>query len=133
VRWLPFTRNQKDHLVQWVIIIAIVELILLAFPVLACAMFLIGGAAFLVGFVLRMFNAYPGKDEPLLLDVLSGLLALAGGVGCLLFNTSPLVVILRLATPPVAVLPHFIYIICNSDLGPCGYRSRQTSQDTHAD
>jgi hypothetical protein len=124
VRWLELTRNQKDHLIQWVIIIAIVELIVIAFPTFAWGIFFVGGIAFLAGFVLRAAHAYPGKDEPLLLDLFSGMLALAGGVGCLLLNTPPLVVILRIATPPVAVLPHFIYIICNRELGPCGYRSR---------
>jgi hypothetical protein len=132
MRWLTFTRNQKDHLLQWVIITAIVELVLIAFPGLAWGIFLVGGVAFLVGFVLRTFHGYPGKDEPLLLDLLSGVPALAGGVGCLVLGTSPLVVILRIATPPLAIVPHFIYIICNRDLGPCGYRRRKAPQNKHA-
>ena len=131
VRWLALTRNQKDHLLQWAIIIAVVEVIVIAFPTFAWGIFLVGGIAFLVGFVLRMFHAYPGKEEPLLVDLLSGVLALAGGIGCMILNASSLVVIPRMATPPVAIVPHFVYIVGNRDLEACGWRRRKASQNKH--
>lgn len=121
---LELSRNQRDHLVQWLIIILIVEVFLFFFPLLAWGVFLISGMAFLIGFVLRALGIYPGKYEPLILDLLSGVLALLGAVGCLAARTSALTISLRILTPPFAIVPHFVYIVGKKGLEPSWYRKR---------
>jgi len=56
---------------------------------------------------------YPGKYEPLTLDLLSGALALICGVGCFVAGkTDGIVRLFILLAPPFALVPHFVYIIC---------------------
>jgi len=125
---LTLTQNQKSHLLQWLVMILILESLLILFPLLAWRIFLACGAAFLFGFVLRLLNVYPGKHEPLILDLLSGILAVVGAIGCLAAGTSYFLSALRIAVPPLSATPHIIYIMRNRDIAASWYmkwRARQ--------
>ena len=88
------------------------EVILLRTQFPAYLLFLLVGAGFLGGIVLRILKIYPGEDEPLLLDIVSFLLASLFSL--LLTLTSPThssYLIYKYAFPPVLILPHLIYIL----------------------
>lgn len=110
---LQLSRIQKNFLLKWLVIILIVELFLFFFPLLAWKAFLALGVAFLIGFLLRVLDSYPGKYEPPILDLLSGALALICGVGCFVAGKTDVIVrLFILLAPPFALVPHFVYIIC---------------------
>ena len=106
------SRIQKNFLLRWLGTILIVELFLFLFPLLAWKVFLAVGVAFLIGFLLRVLNLYPGKYEPPILDLLSGALALICGLGCFIAGKTDVIVrLFILLAPPFALTPHFLYII----------------------
>ena len=106
------SRIQRNHLLKWLAIIVVVEAILFFFPFLAWKALLALGIAFWVGFLLRALGIYPGKYEPLILDLLSGALALICGVWCFVAGkTDGIVRLFILLAPPFALIPHFVYII----------------------
>ena len=110
---LQLSRIQRNHLLKWLVIILAVEVLLFFFPFLAWKAFLTLGIAFWVGFLLRVLGVYPGKYEPLILDLLSGALALIGGVWCFVAGKTDVIVrLFILLAPPFALVPHFVYIIC---------------------
>lgn len=109
---LKLSRIQRNHLLKWLIIIMIMEAFLLFFPPLAWKALLALGVAFLIGLLLRFLGVYPGKYEPLVLDLLSGALAIMCGIGCFAARNSPLAVgFFIILAPPFALIPHFVYII----------------------
>ncbi len=110
-------RIQRNHLLKWLVIILTMEVILFFLPVLAWKAFLTLGMAFLICFLLRVLDFYPGKYEPPILDLLSGALAFIGGIGCFVAGASPFVVsFFVVLTPPLALIPHFVYIINSKEL-----------------
>jgi hypothetical protein len=109
---LQLSRIQRNHLLKWLVIILTMEVILFFFPLLAWKALLALGVAFLIGFLLRILDSYPGKYEPPILDLLSGALALICGVGCFVAGKTDVAVrLFILLAPPFALVPHFVYII----------------------
>jgi hypothetical protein len=107
------SRIRRNHLLKWLVIILVVEVLLFFFPFLAWKAFLALGVAFLMGFLLRVLGSYPGKYEPPILDLLSGALALICGVWCFVAGKTDVAVrLFILVAPPFALVPHFVYIIC---------------------
>lgn len=117
---IGLTKNQIEHLVLWGFGILIIEIISFFFAAFAWLVFLLFGLAFFVALVLRMFKKYQGKYEPLWVDLSSGILALVGAFLC--YQTR--LVVVRILTPIIAVVPHFVYILANKSLGSVGYRKR---------
>jgi hypothetical protein len=57
-----FRTNQRDHLLQWLILIVLMEAILLSVPVSAWIKLAVLGSAFLTGFILRICKASPRRS-----------------------------------------------------------------------
>jgi hypothetical protein len=109
---MQLNRIQKHLLLKWLVIILIVEVFLFFFSFLAWKAFLALGGAFVIGFLLRVLDSYPGRYEPPILDLLSGALALVCGVGCFAVGkTDAIVRLFILLAPPFALIPHFVYIV----------------------
>ena len=71
-------KNQLDHLMKWLLIVLILVLISFFFSEFNWAIVLIFSLLFLGALVLRFFHRYPSKEEPLILDISSGVLGLMG-------------------------------------------------------
>ena len=118
---MKLTRNQWMHLLGWVVVILLVQIALLIIPQYAPFIFGVGTGAFIIGFILRALSLYPGKSEPPILDLSSGLLGL---IATILFLPKEVINIpvnipirLSLFIPPVVLLPHIVYIITNKTVG----------------
>jgi fatty acid desaturase len=121
MRKIKLTPNQIDHLIQWLIQILLVILILFFVPIPSWIIFILISSGFLVAVILRSFNFYPGKDEPLKVDISSALIAFFTAVISFFLVKYPLFLIIsKLLIPFVILIPHFIYIISNKKLGPSG-------------
>ena len=77
--------------------------------------YLIIAFLFFAGFVLRALKLYPGKQEPLLLDSSTAVIALVFAHTSGLFRFSNI----RLLLIPISsliIFPHLIYIISNKNI-----------------
>lgn len=113
---MNLTRNQWEHLLVWAITILPIEILLLIFPQYAWILFGLGGGTFIGGFIFRILKIYPGKSEPLIIDLLTGLLGL---IASILFAPWELIGISKrflLTVPPLVLLPHIVNIIADKTL-----------------
>ena len=103
---------QKRYILHWLRIALIGEALLLFWPSTEHILYIIA-VCFLIGFLLRFLNKYPGKQEPLLLDILGVIFALA--LSTIYSNTiiSKFVIML---IAPIIILPHIIYILSSKEL-----------------
>ncbi|HPP13107.1 MAG TPA: hypothetical protein PKW42_10285, partial [bacterium] len=69
------TRQQKEHLLQWLLMVLPGEVMVLRYPGSSRFLLRMAGVSFLAGGWLRLLGCYPGKPEPLALDFVSGFLA----------------------------------------------------------
>lgn len=104
---MNFSKRQKQTLKLWFTIILLAEVIFTIPWKFSIYLYVIGGALFLIGFILRLIDKYPGKAEPLILDVSSGLLCFCIFiVSKITFN--PIIIY---TGPIIVLLPHIIYIL----------------------
>jgi hypothetical protein len=113
-----FRTNQRDHLLQWLILIVLMEAILLSVPVSAWIKLAVLGSAFLTGFILRVCKAYPGEAEPAAIDIMTAGIAFLL-IPVFVFFIRPDWTFWTLAAVPFIVLvPHIIYIASNKEIAP---------------
>jgi hypothetical protein len=120
------TRNQKDHLALWFSVVVVSEIFLVLFPLASVHLFALFAAGFLGGLALRASGRYPGKLEPLTVDLLSGLLAAVAAVLCLVVPPGPGNLLLRLAAPAAVVAPHIAYVLRDRHVCAVWYRARSS-------
>jgi len=116
------TKNQKGNLIHWALIFAPIEVITLLFHKITCFLMIMIGIAFFIGFFLRLIGKYPGKHEPLILDISSGTIAVVGGLSYLFFTPGMLAIFFRGMLLIIILIPHLIYILKNRDVGPSRFK-----------
>lgn len=102
--------NQFRTLLMWFLCILAVEIIMLIFNKKLPLIYAVIGGVFLVGFLLRLLNIYPGKSEPVILDLLAFFIAFIMGGAAYTLNNSPFRYLLIFISSLI-VIPHIIYII----------------------
>ncbi len=114
-------RNQANHLMQWLIYIIFAIIVLIFIPVESAWIFLLAvGAAFIVAYILRLVKKYPGKEEPLYIDLLSGIISIFMIIPYQFITGTRIIFFLKIITPVIILIPHFVYIIKNSGIHPPG-------------
>ena len=114
-------KNQAYHLLQWSIYVLIIVIILLFIPARYVWILLaLIGAAFTGAFILRFIKKYPGKDEPLHVDLLSGVISILLIIPYQFMEGTFLIIFLKIITPLVILIPHFAYILKNKNIHPPG-------------
>lgn len=111
-------RNQKDHLLQWLIIVMIIELFLFLIPIKLWLGFVLIGIAFMGGFLLRLFKIYPGEREPLVVDFSTALIAFLASYFISLIEGFLILLVSKIFTPFIILIPHFVYIANNKKIKP---------------
>lgn len=112
-------RMQFYHIIQWVVIlVAPVELFLILSPLRPWIVFLTVGIGFMAGFFLRLFKVYPGKSEPLWVDLLSAVLAFFTSYGISFTESLKYFEIYKIFSPFFVLIPHFVYILSNRKIHP---------------
>ena len=104
------TSRQWAYIKHWIILVVIAECIMLVFNKNLTACYLVIAALFLGGFCLRVLNLYPGKPEPLILDLPGIIIALAFAYLAEILKISNLRFLLVFVSSLI-ILPHIIYII----------------------
>lgn len=79
------------------------------------ATYLVIALLFLGGFVLRLLNLYPGRPEPLILDLSGIFIALVFACAANILDLSSLRFLLILISSLI-ILPHIIYIVKRTDI-----------------
>ncbi len=114
-------RNQVYHLLQWTIYIIIIIIVLFFIPVRYTWILLaVTGTAFTGAFILRVIKRYPGESEPSYIDLLTGIVAFLMIIPYQFIEEPDLVTFVRVMTPFIILLPHFVYILRNSSIHPPG-------------
>ncbi|MCM8804310.1 MAG: hypothetical protein NC833_03540 [Candidatus Omnitrophica bacterium] len=90
-------------LIKWLFIYIFVVFIYKKFQ--SSYLYLIISFCFLIGFILRKFNLYPGKPEPIFIDFLTSLISL------LFFILERFFIIDFKISFAIILLPHIIYNI----------------------
>jgi hypothetical protein len=114
--------NQTFHLVQWLIIIVIMVIFLVFLPFWIWVKLTMIGAAFLIGFLLRILGKYPGSYEPPLVDVLTSVIAFLSIIMFLFLRDMTLRLIMTILVPFIILIPHFVYIVRKKDIEPPGIK-----------
>lgn len=101
------TRLKKEYILEWVIFLVGVEFLVFILPRYQAVFLVLIAAGFFAAFLLRIFQAYPGKRKPLVLDIASCALALLlCAIATTLKPHNSLILILL----PVIAVPHILYI-----------------------
>ena len=110
-----FSKKQWFYLRHWIILLISAELIMMLFNRYLWISYLVIAGLFLVGFLLRVFNLYPGVKEPLVLDFSAVLISALMSYVSFLIKDSNIRFILIIVSS-IIILPHLIYIICREDI-----------------
>ena len=119
--------NQKYHLLQWLMIIIIMELFLILVPVWIWIKLVIIGTGFLIGFLLRIARKYPGEYEPPAVDILTAIISYSFIIFFTFINDRSFQLGALIAIPFIILIPHFVYIIRNKDISTPGLRKILTT------
>jgi hypothetical protein len=107
-----FNAEQIRLLKKWLSIVIAAEAVM-AFSIdNLTAIYLFITAVFICGFLLRIIKKYPGKTEPLYLDLSAVIIALGYSYLSSLFQSASARVIL-IITSSTIILPHVYYILKN--------------------
>ena len=109
------TKNQKGYIKHWTVIIFIAICLLFASRGYLSIAYSIAAALFFIGLSLRLLNLYPGKREPLILDLSAVLIAALLVVISDKAGGSVNIAIL-ISMSPVIILPHIFYIVLKKDI-----------------
>jgi len=101
-------RHQKLYFYYWIILLGWGELALFVFARRQSLILILISAGFFVGFILRLLRLYPGKREPLVVDLSTCLLALLLSTYITGFNPPNAIALILL---PFITIPHIFYII----------------------
>ncbi|MFZ5800927.1 MAG: hypothetical protein ACOY3D_06100 [Candidatus Omnitrophota bacterium] len=102
------TRLKKEYILEWVILLVAVEFLIFILPRYQALFLVLVAAGFFAAFLLRIFQAYPGRREPLVLDIASCSLALLlCAIATALKPHNSLILIFL----PVIAVPHILYIV----------------------
>jgi len=109
------TENQWRCTRHWIVVTAIAEGLMLLFNRYLAVIYLIIAVLFLAGFGLRVFNVYPGKREPPLLDSSAVAVALVFAyVADRLGASFTRFIVIFVSS--LIILPHLIYIVSRRDM-----------------
>jgi hypothetical protein len=111
-------KNQIVHFLLWLIFIFFIELLLFLLPVREWIILVITGTAFIAAFILRLSKHYPGKEEPLIVDLLSGLIGFIMILPFIFADNFIVKLMLKAISPFFILIPHFIYIARNKKIHP---------------
>ena len=109
------SKNQWSYLWHWIILLILAELLMMIFNYYLWIIYLVIAGLFLGGFLLRVFNLYPGLKEPLVLDFSAVLISLLMFYISILIKGSNIRFVLILVSS-IIILPHLIYIIRREDI-----------------
>jgi len=112
----PLTAEQKDHLVTWLVLVGLAEILVVCHGSFRRNIFKVAAAGFWTGFFLRLLGCYPGKKEPAIVDFSSGFLSLLLQAQAGRRRKSISLFF------PLVILPHVIYIWSHPCLGIAGWR-----------
>ncbi len=115
--------NQRDHILQWLVIIIFIEVFLLLCPIWVWVKLALIGFTFIINFMLRLARKYPGEDEPLIVDLLTAGVAFLLIIPFIFIKNPNLLLILLILSPFVILIPHFIYIFKNKKIKQPGIRN----------
>ncbi len=104
------TETQWGYVKHWIALVVIGEALMLGFNNYLFKSYLIVAGLFLIGFGLRLSNLYPGKPEPLILDLSAVVLALVWACIARIFGLASIRFVL-IFTSSVVILPHIVYIV----------------------
>lgn len=107
-------KRQKILLIYWLSLVAAAEVVMLLLKGQLTIIYLIVAGLFFIGLGLRILNIYPGRKEPLMLD----LSAVAISLLYAFFSTVAAEVLytyLLIFTSSVIILPHLVYIVRGND------------------
>jgi len=107
-RFKKLNENQKKMIFHWLGIVLAAEVIFFVFQAQIHAVLFLISILFFVGFILRLFEMYPGKTEPLILDALAVVITL---LITFLYRYSVISPGIAMLFAPLIILPHIIYII----------------------
>jgi hypothetical protein len=114
-------KNQAYHLLQWSIYILTIIIILLFIPArYVWILLVLIGTAFTGAFILRFIKKYPGKGEPLHVDLLSGVISILLIIPYQFIEATFPILFIKIMTPPLILIPHFAYILKNKNIHPPG-------------
>ncbi|MGM0366606.1 MAG: hypothetical protein ACQEP5_08745 [Actinomycetota bacterium] len=114
--------NQRDHFIQWLMVIAALETVILLVPVRLWLKAAVIGLAFLIGFLLRFIKVYPGAEEPLAIDIATACIAFLFMFVFIYVKKPVFQMAAGIALPLVILIPHIIYIAKNKDIGTPAFR-----------
>lgn len=114
--------NQRDHLIQWLMLIVVMEAAIFFVPVWLWLKTAVIGLAFFTGFLLRVFKIYPGAHEPLAIDISTAGIAFLFTAFLIYVKTPVFQLIAGIAFPFVILVPHIAYILKNKTMGKPGFR-----------
>ena len=113
--------NQAFHLLQWSFYIIIIIVVLLFIPARYVWIALVfTGMAFTSAFILRLMKKYPGEDEPLYIDLLTGAISVLLIIPYRFIEGTVPVIMFKIITPFIILVPHFVFIIKNRSIHPPG-------------
>ncbi|MFC1704558.1 hypothetical protein ACFL1E_07265 [Candidatus Omnitrophota bacterium] len=104
------TQRQWSLLVHWLILVLVVEGIMLVLSRSLSFIYLIVACLFLAGFILRVAHLYPGKEEPLILDISAVVFALMFAYVASMLSLSNMRFALIFSSSLI-ILPHIVYIL----------------------
>ena len=108
-------KNQRGYIKHWLILIIIAEGFLLIFNKYLPILYLLITLLFLGGWILRLLNLYPGKSEPLILDISGACIGLVFFYLTTVFKLSN-VRFLLIFVSSVIILPHLFFILANKNI-----------------
>ncbi|MBD3425808.1 MAG: hypothetical protein GF409_01095 [Candidatus Omnitrophica bacterium] len=111
----PLTPRQWHYFKQWVLIILAAELLMLLLVEHLVAVYLLIAAIFIFGLLLRTAHTYPGKEEPLILDVSAVLIAFLWALFAHLAGAA-MWRFLLIFTSSAIILPHLVHIFKNGEI-----------------
>ena len=109
------TSHQWAYIRQWVTLVIVAECIMLIYNRHLPTAYMIIAALFLGGFIPRIAHLYPGKPEPLILDLSAVLIALLFAYASNKLGMSSMRFLLILVSSLI-IMPHIIYIIQKTDI-----------------
>ena len=107
--------RQWSYIKFWLVVIIISEVVLFLLNRYLAMLYLVIAILFLLGFILRILNLYPGRKEPLLLDSSAVIIALMFAYIAVMLKISNLRFLL-IPVSSIIVLPHLKYIISNKNI-----------------
>ena len=99
---------KKQYILHWILLLSVAEFLIFFLSHLQILFLLLIAGGFFVGFLLRLLQVYPGRREPLFLDLFSCCLALLLSALASWLKPSNAVILVLL---PVLVVPHIYHII----------------------